>query len=121
MVQKPYPGDWWGARGWCHKTPDAELETLGELVRKGRELGTQVMVEGPGHIPMHQIAMNVEKQIEVCDGAPFYVLGPLVGLFVLLLVSFHRKLPIIGHQIAAAAGHFCLPNSWFGRFLSFFF
>ncbi len=56
----------------------AELEVLGELTRRGRERGTQVMVEGPGHIPMDQIQMNVEKQIEVCDGAPFYVLGPLV-------------------------------------------
>ena len=43
----------------------AELETLGELVHKGREMGTQVMVEGPGHIPMHQIEMNVQKQISV--------------------------------------------------------
>jgi len=56
----------------------AELEVLGRLVQRGWELGTQVMVEGPGHIPMDQIAMNVEKQIEVCQGAPFYVLGPLV-------------------------------------------
>lgn len=60
------------------KAQFAELETLGELVRRGRERGTQVMVEGPGHIPMDQINMNVEKQIEACDGAPFYVLGPLV-------------------------------------------
>ena len=51
---------------------------LGELTRRGRERGTQVMVEGPGHIPMDQIQMNVEKQIEICNGAPFYVLGPLV-------------------------------------------
>lgn len=56
----------------------AELDTLGELVHRGRELGTQVMVEGPGHIPMDQIEMNIKRQIEVCDGAPFYVLGPLV-------------------------------------------
>ncbi|MFV1969314.1 MAG: phosphomethylpyrimidine synthase ThiC [Pirellulaceae bacterium] len=56
----------------------AELEVLGELTRRGQELGTQVMVEGPGHIPMDQIEMNVKKQIEVCNGAPFYVLGPLV-------------------------------------------
>ena len=51
---------------------------LGELTRRGQQRGTQVMVEGPGHIPMDQIRMNVEKQIEICDGAPFYVLGPLV-------------------------------------------
>ena len=56
----------------------AELDVLGELTRRGQARGTQVMVEGPGHIPMHQIQMNIERQIEVCDGAPFYVLGPLV-------------------------------------------
>ena len=56
----------------------AELETLGELVKRSWDRGTQVMVEGPGHIPMDQIAMNVEKQIEICHGAPFYLLGPLV-------------------------------------------
>lgn len=56
----------------------AELDVLGELTKRGQENGTQVMVEGPGHIPMHQIQMNVERQIEVCNGAPFYVLGPLV-------------------------------------------
>ena len=56
----------------------AELEVLGELTRRGQEKGTQVMVEGPGHIPMDQIQMNIEKQIEICNGAPFYVLGPLV-------------------------------------------
>lgn len=56
----------------------AELEVLGELTKRGQANGTQVMVEGPGHIPMHQIEMNIKKQIELCDGAPFYVLGPLV-------------------------------------------
>jgi phosphomethylpyrimidine synthase len=56
----------------------AELDVLGELTRRGQQNGTQVMVEGPGHIPMHQIQMNIERQIEVCGGAPFYVLGPLV-------------------------------------------
>lgn len=56
----------------------AELDVLGELTRRGQENGTQVMVEGPGHIPMHQIQMNIERQIQVCNGAPFYVLGPLV-------------------------------------------
>ena len=56
----------------------AELDVLGELVSKGWEHGTQVMVEGPGHIPMDQIDMNIKKQIDVCHGAPFYVLGPLV-------------------------------------------
>ena len=56
----------------------AELDVLGELTKRGQANGTQVMVEGPGHIPMHQIQMNIEKQIEICNGAPFYVLGPLV-------------------------------------------
>ena len=56
----------------------AELEVLGELVQRGWAAGTQVMVEGPGHIPMNEIEMNVKKQIEICQGAPFYVLGPLV-------------------------------------------
>jgi phosphomethylpyrimidine synthase len=56
----------------------AELDVLGELTRRGWKNGTQVMVEGPGHIPMDQIDMNIKRQIEVCDGAPFYVLGPLV-------------------------------------------
>jgi len=56
----------------------AELDVLGELTARGQANGTQVMVEGPGHIPMHEIQMNVERQIKVCNGAPFYVLGPLV-------------------------------------------
>jgi len=56
----------------------AELDVLGELTKRGWAKGTQVMVEGPGHIPMHEIDMNIKRQIEACDGAPFYVLGPLV-------------------------------------------
>jgi len=56
----------------------AELRTLGELTRRGRARGCQVMVEGPGHLPMDQVAMNMEKQAVECDEAPFYVLGPLV-------------------------------------------
>jgi phosphomethylpyrimidine synthase len=56
----------------------AELETMGELVRRARAAGVQVMVEGPGHIPFNQIEMNMKRQQEVCDGAPFYVLGPVV-------------------------------------------
>ena len=56
----------------------AELDVLGELVERSWENGTQVMVEGPGHVPMDQIDMNIKRQIEVCKGAPFYVLGPLV-------------------------------------------
>ncbi|UPV76594.1 phosphomethylpyrimidine synthase ThiC (plasmid) [Halorussus limi] len=56
----------------------AELETLGELTSIARDRGVQVMVEGPGHVPMDRISEQVERQQEVCDGAPFYVLGPLV-------------------------------------------
>lgn len=56
----------------------AELETLGELTRTAWDHGVQVMVEGPGHVPMDEIEDNVERQQEICDGAPFYVLGPLV-------------------------------------------
>ena len=56
----------------------AELDTLGELTRTAWDHGVQVMVEGPGHVPMDQVAEQVERQQRVCDGAPFYVLGPLV-------------------------------------------
>ena len=56
----------------------AELDVLGELVRRARASGVQAMVEGPGHVPLDQIEMNMKREAEVCDGAPFYVLGPLV-------------------------------------------
>jgi len=56
----------------------AELKTLGELTRKAWEYDVQVMIEGPGHIPMDQIQMQVEKEREMCYEAPFYTLGPLV-------------------------------------------
>jgi len=56
----------------------AELATLGELVARARDAGVQAMVEGPGHIPLDQIEMNMARQRELCDGAPFYVLGPIV-------------------------------------------
>jgi len=56
----------------------AELDTLGELVGRARDAGVQCMVEGPGHVPIDQIEMNMKRQAEVCDGAPFYVLGPVV-------------------------------------------
>ena len=55
----------------------AELETLGELTGIAWESDCQVMIEGPGHVPMHLIKENVEKQIEICRDAPFYTLGPL--------------------------------------------
>jgi phosphomethylpyrimidine synthase len=55
----------------------AELEVLGELTEIAWKHDVQVMIEGPGHVPMHMIKENVEKQIEICKGAPFYTLGPL--------------------------------------------
>jgi phosphomethylpyrimidine synthase len=54
-----------------------ELETLGELTKVAWKHDIQVMIEGPGHVPMHLIKENMEKQLEVCDEAPFYTLGPL--------------------------------------------
>ena len=55
----------------------AELETLGELTKIAWEKGCQVMIEGPGHVPMHKIKVNMEKQLAHCGEAPFYTLGPL--------------------------------------------
>ncbi|MFC4495533.1 phosphomethylpyrimidine synthase ThiC [Streptomyces ovatisporus] len=55
----------------------AELETLGELNRIARSHDVQTMIEGPGHVPMHKIKENIDRQQEVCDEAPFYTLGPL--------------------------------------------
>jgi phosphomethylpyrimidine synthase len=62
----------------CDDAQYGELEVLGELCRRAWEHDVQVMIEGPGHVPMHLIAENVQRQQELCDGAPFYVLGPLV-------------------------------------------
>ncbi|MDR1483606.1 MAG: phosphomethylpyrimidine synthase ThiC [Planctomycetaceae bacterium] len=72
-----------GLRPGClHDASDAaqfaELEVMGKLAERARRLGCQVMIEGPGHIPFDQIEMNVRRQIEICCGAPFYVLGPVV-------------------------------------------
>jgi phosphomethylpyrimidine synthase len=68
--------------GCTHDASDAaqlaELKTLGQLTRRAWEDDIQVMVEGPGHVPMDQIEFNVRKQMEECSEAPFYVLGPLV-------------------------------------------
>ncbi|MFT8372206.1 MAG: phosphomethylpyrimidine synthase ThiC, partial [Acetobacter sp.] len=55
----------------------AELETLGELTKIAWAKGCQVMIEGPGHVPMHKIKENMDKQLRECDEAPFYTLGPL--------------------------------------------
>ena len=72
-----------GLRPGCiHDASDkaqfAELKTLGELTSKAWQEDVQVMIEGPGHVPMDQIDMNVKMQMEICYEAPFYVLGPLV-------------------------------------------
>ncbi|HXW41472.1 MAG TPA: phosphomethylpyrimidine synthase ThiC [Xanthobacteraceae bacterium] len=56
----------------------AELETLGELTKIAWAKGCQVMIEGPGHVPLHKIKINVDKQLKECGEAPFYTLGPLV-------------------------------------------
>mgnify|MGYP000859434639 FL=1 len=56
----------------------AELEVLASLVQRSRAAGVQAMVEGPGHIPLHEIEMNMKKEQELCDDAPFYILGPVV-------------------------------------------
>ena len=68
--------------GCLHDASDraqfAELETLGELTKRAWERDVQVMVEGPGHIPLDQIELQVKKQKEICHEAPFYTLGPLV-------------------------------------------
>lgn len=68
--------------GSLHDSSDeaqfAELIVHGELGRRAREKDVQVMIEGPGHIPLHEIEMNMKKEQEICDDAPFYVLGPVV-------------------------------------------
>jgi phosphomethylpyrimidine synthase len=56
----------------------AELEAMGDLTLRAWELGCQVMIEGPGHVPLDQIEMNIRRQMECCHEAPFYVLGPVV-------------------------------------------
>jgi len=78
-----------------------ELLTLGELVKRAWEAGVQVMVEGPGHVPLDQIEMNIKLQKKVCQGAPFYVLGPLVTD---IAPGYDHIVSAIGGAIAAAAG-----------------
>ena len=78
-----------------------ELITLGELVERAQEAGVQVMVEGPGHVPLNQIETNVKLQKALCKGAPFYVLGPLVTD---IGAGYDHITGAIGGAIAAAAG-----------------
>jgi phosphomethylpyrimidine synthase len=96
----------------------AEQKTLGELTLKAWEHGCQVMIEGPGHVPMHLVKMNVEKERELCHEAPFYVLGPLVTD---IAPGYDHITSAIGAALAAEAGaamlcyvtpkeHLGLPN-----------
>lgn len=78
-----------------------ELLTLGELVQSARQAGVQVMVEGPGHLPIQQIEMNIQLQKEVCAGAPFYVLGPVVTD---VAPGYDHITAAIGSAVAGAAG-----------------
>lgn len=112
-----------GLRPGClHDASDeaqfAELEVLGELTLRAWEAGVQVMIEGPGHVPADEIAYNVKREKEVCHGAPFYVLGPLVTD---IAPGYDHITGAIGATIAAMAGadflcyvtpkeHLGLPN-----------
>jgi len=78
-----------------------ELLTLGELVERAWEAGVQVMVEGPGHLPLNHIETNIKLQKTVCRGAPFYVLGPLVTD---IGAGYDHITGAIGGAVAAAAG-----------------
>lgn len=96
-----------------------ELLTLGELVEEAWKAGVQVIVEGPGHIPLDQVVANIQLQKSICKGAPFYVLGPLVTD---IGAGYDHITAAIGGAIAAAAGadflcyvtpseHLSLPNA----------
>ena len=95
-----------GLRPGClHDASDAaqfaELHTLGELTTKAWAKDVQIMIEGPGHVPFDQIEMNVKKEIEVCHGAPFYVLGPLVTD---IAPGYDHITSCIGATMAGTAG-----------------
>jgi phosphomethylpyrimidine synthase len=78
-----------------------ELITLGELVQRAQEAGVQVMVEGPGHVPLNQIETNIKIQKALCKEAPFYVLGPLVTD---VAAGYDHITSAIGGAIAGSAG-----------------
>ena len=78
-----------------------ELLIIGELVERAQQAGVQVMVEGPGHLPLNQIEANVRLEKAICKGAPFYVLGPLVTD---VAAGYDHITGAIGGAIAAAAG-----------------
>ncbi|MFW5851023.1 MAG: phosphomethylpyrimidine synthase ThiC [Bacteroidota bacterium] len=97
----------------------AELLILGELVDRARKKGVQVMVEGPGHMPLDQVEANMKLMKNICHEAPFYVLGPLVTDFA---PGYDHIVGAIGATVAAIYGadflcyitpaeHLCLPNS----------
>ncbi len=109
------PGAWMDA---TDRGQIAELLVLGELVDKARKRGVQVMVEGPGHVPLDQIEMNVKLMKRVTNEAPFYVLGPLTTD---AAAGYDHIVSAIGGAIAASAGadflcyvtpaeHLTLPN-----------
>jgi phosphomethylpyrimidine synthase len=78
-----------------------ELITLGELRDQAHDAGVQVMIEGPGHVPINQVETNIKIQKELCKGAPFYVLGPLVTD---VAPGYDHITSAIGGAIAGAAG-----------------
>jgi len=96
----------------------AELTTLAELVKRCKAEGVQVMVEGPGHVPYHEIEMNIKIQKTLCENAPFYVLGPLP---IDNAAGYDHIAGAIGATLAGASGadflcyvtpaeHLCLPT-----------
>ncbi len=113
-----------GLRPGCiHDASDAaqlhELQTLGRLVKRARSQGVQTIVEGPGHVPLDQIEWNVRLEKALCDGAPFYVLGPLVTD---IAPGYDHITGAIGGALAAYHGadflcyvtpaeHLCLPSA----------
>ncbi|HAA02333.1 MAG TPA: phosphomethylpyrimidine synthase [Syntrophobacteraceae bacterium] len=78
-----------------------ELILLGELARRARAKGVQVIIEGPGHVPLNQVVANVQLEKQLCDGAPFYLLGPLTTD---IAPGYDHITAAIGGAIAAAAG-----------------
>ncbi|MDD5210433.1 MAG: phosphomethylpyrimidine synthase ThiC [Elusimicrobiales bacterium] len=85
----------------CDAAQFAELDVLGGLVRRSRKAGVQVMVEGPGHVPLDKVFLNIERAEKICGGAPFYVLGPLVTD---IAPGYDHITSAIGGAVAAWAG-----------------
>jgi phosphomethylpyrimidine synthase len=83
------------------RTQVEELLTLGELRDRAVERGVQVIIEGPGHVPLNQVELNVRLEKEICKGAPFYVLGPLVTD---IGMGYDHITAAIGGAVAGAAG-----------------